>query len=143
MVRNNLKAATSGPWASTLTCLAYMKMNLYFWKHFIFLDETRMELYFSRRQYVRKPVVQRLYNSKTVKYGGFLFWYVLSRVTGQKCCAGVHPFIILKIIRRFWTLHLSFSSTMPPYSWKIDYLVTDSSLRWNSWIVDIQNIKKS
>ena len=49
------------------------------WQNFIFSDESRLELYSKRRQYVQRPVGQRFkskHTLKTVKYGGpsILVW---------------------------------------------------------------------
>jgi len=54
-------------------CKTYLQMDPNLWKNFVFSDEARIELYSSRRQYVRRPVGQRFnckYTMKTVKYGG-------------------------------------------------------------------------
>ena len=51
----------------------YLQMDAKLLKNFVFYDEARIELYSSRRQYVRRLVGQRFYckhTTKTVEYGG-------------------------------------------------------------------------
>jgi len=56
-----------------LWCHAYLEMDGALWSNVIFSDEARLQLYSTRRQYVRRPTGQRFnsqYTMKTVKYGG-------------------------------------------------------------------------
>jgi len=60
-------------------CKAYRKMSTYEWSKIMFTDEMRLELYGTRRAFVRRKIGTRFHNKyvcKTVKFGGksLLVW---------------------------------------------------------------------
>ena len=65
-------------------CKSYAKVRTFFWNDVIFSDESRLELFFRRREYVRRPTglwFKDRYITKTVKFGeqSLMLWGAIKK----------------------------------------------------------------
>ena len=86
-------------------CKLYLKLDGNLWANVIFFDETRIELYSRRRQYICRPVGQRFHNIHTMKTV-----YIVSEMSRK-------VIVILKTSRKTWSeiqseLHSEYSTTV-------------------------------
>jgi len=121
-----------------LWCKSYSKIYVDSWRNFIFSDESRLELYSKRRQYVRRPVGEWLkskYTLKTVKYGGssILVWGAIRGDGTKVLCRCPH---ILNS-KEYQTV---LDRSLMPLLQNSSIFMQDgvpchrSSLHWTSWI---------